>query len=110
MKQYRIDELRLEDYETLKTHLDERFGPCPVEGLYWIPLDDGVLDEVQAAHKDCQPFYFAVELQPEEVTFELLIRSRNRVRCDCIHYANPLQREHIISFADTMFVMLRILS
>jgi hypothetical protein len=101
MKQYRIDELRPEDHEKIKAYLNERFGPCHVAGLYWV---------VQAAHRDCQPFYFAVELKPTALSFELLIRTRNTVRCDCIHYANAEQRERIIRFADAMFETLKILS
>jgi hypothetical protein len=110
MKQYRIDELRPKDYESLKTYLDEDFGPSQMEGIYWIPVHDDLLDEVQSAHTDCQPMYFAVELKQEAISFELLIRTRNRVRCDCIHYANALQRQSIISFADTMFETLKILT
>lgn len=110
MKQYRIDELRAEDYEKLRAHLDQHYGPCHMKGLYWIPLQGHLLDDVQKAHRDCQPFCFAVELRPKEVCFELLIRTRNRLRCDCIHYANRAQRESIIAFADDMFETLRILT
>lgn len=110
MRQYRIDELRPADHEKLKRHLDEHYGPCQVEGLYWIPLQEDLLDDVQKAHGDCQPFCFAVELGQHEVSFELLIRTRNRVRCDCIRYANGAQRECIIQFADAMFEALKILT
>jgi len=110
MKQYRIDELRPEDYKKLKAYLDEHYGPCQMEGLYWLPLDDDLLDDVQAAHRDCQPFYFAIELRPTVISFELLIRTRNRVRCDCIRYANATQRQSIVQLADTIFETLKILS
>ena len=110
MRQYRIDELRPPDYEKLKAYLDEHCGPCQVEGLYWIPIEDDLLDEVQAAHKECQPLCFAVELKQTAISFELLIRTRKRIRCDCIQYANTMQRESIIRFADTMFATLKILS
>jgi hypothetical protein len=110
MKQYRIDELRPGDYEKLKAYLNERYGPSQMDDLYWISLEDHVLDEVQAAHKDCQPFCFAVELKPTAISFELLIRTRNKIRCDCIRYANTEQRESIIRFADTMFETVKILS
>jgi len=110
MKQYRIDELRPEDYGKLKAYLDEHYGPSQMEGLYWLPLDDDLLDDVQAAHTDCQPFYFALELRPTAISFELLIRTRKRVRCDCIRYANAAQRESIVQLADAMFESLKILS
>ena len=110
MKQYRIDELRADDYQKLRDYLDEAYGPSRVEGLYWVPLQQNLLNKVQAAHIKCQPFYFAVELQPTSISFELLIRTTNRVRCDCIDYANPAQRENIIYFADKLFEKLKILS
>lgn len=110
MKQYRIDELRPEDHEKIKAYLNERFGPSQMESLYWVPLENDFLDVVQEAHRDCQPFCFAVELKPTAISFELLIRTRNRIRCDCIRYANVEQRERIIRFADDMFETLKILS
>jgi hypothetical protein len=108
MRQYRIDELRPGDHEKIKSYMDKSFGPSALNNLYWVPLEVPLLDEVQRAHKDCQPFFFAVELQPESVTFELLIRTKNRVRCDCIHYATWEQRESIIRFADQLFETLGI--
>ncbi len=110
MKQYCIDELRLNDYEKLKTYLNDRFGSSCLDGLYWVPLVDDLLDEVQASHTDCHPLYFAVQLEPLCISFELLVRTRNRVRCECIRYANGAQREHIIRFADTMFEALKVIT
>ncbi|MBW1740497.1 MAG: hypothetical protein JRJ42_05085 [Deltaproteobacteria bacterium] len=110
MKQYRIDELRPKDHEEIKAYFEERFGSSQMEGVYWIPLDPDLLDEVQAAHAECQPFYFAVVLQPTTISFEFLIRTRNRVRCDCIRYANDAQRDSIIHFADSIFETLKILT
>ena len=110
MRQYRIDELRPKQYEQIRDYLDAHYGPSHMEGLYWIPLEEDLLDEVQAAHHDCRPFWFALELRPHSVSVELLVRTRNRVRCDCIRYANAAQRESIIRFADTMFETLKILT
>lgn len=110
MKQYRIDELRPNDYEKIKGYLDERFGSSQMEGIYWVPLDSDLLDQVQGAHVDCQPFCFAVVLEPTVIAFELLIRTRNRIRCDCIRYANEEQRDSIIRFGDSIFETLKILA
>jgi hypothetical protein len=108
MRQYRIDELRLADYEKIKSHMDDSFGPSALDGLYWVPVEQGLLDEIQIAHTGCQPFYFAVELQEDCISFELLIRTKERIRCDCIQYATWEQRESIIRFADRMFDALQI--
>lgn len=103
MKQYVIDELRPPDYENLKSALGERFGPPDLGGVYWIPLEPKLLTDSQAGHGDCQPFYFAVELQERSMACELLVRTRERVRCSCVAYATQLQRNWIIQVIDDLF-------
>ena len=108
MKQYLIDELRPDDYQRLKAYLDENFGASSVAGLYWIPLRSELLDTVQQAHTQCQPFYVAVELEPDRLACELLGRTTNRVRCDCIQYATEIQRNWIIQSIDAIFEKLNL--
>ena len=33
------------------------FGDSCVDGLYWVPVDEAVLSEVQLAHDACAPFF-----------------------------------------------------
>jgi hypothetical protein len=108
MKQYVIDQLRPEDLESIKSYLDERFGAKAIAGIYWIPLDSPDLTEIQADHTACQPFYFAVELLPTRLSCELLVRSRNIIRCNCIQYATQKQRNRLIDLIDGMFEHLEI--
>ncbi|MBL7181207.1 MAG: hypothetical protein ABIK98_15100 [Pseudomonadota bacterium] len=103
MKQYVIDQLRPEDYEAVKAYLDENFSSSPVEGIYWIPLDQDILTDVQAEHTQCQPFYFAVDLEQNFMASELLVRTKNRMRCSCMGYATEKQRNWIIQVADAIF-------
>lgn len=111
MRQYLIDELRPDDYEKLKDYLDKTYGSeQPVSGMYWIPLDPALADSVQEGHIDCQPYFFAVILEPMSISFELLLRTRKRVKCDCIHYADGRQRESIIALADSIFERLNLKS
>ena len=37
-----------------------------------------------------------------QVDFELLIRSRRIMRCNCIRYADKKQRDYLIDYADRM--------
>ncbi|MDH3575138.1 MAG: hypothetical protein OET57_19390 [Desulfobacteraceae bacterium] len=108
MKQYVIDELRPKDYELVKAHLEENFSTSDVGGIYWIQLDQSILSKIQAEHTDCQPFYFAVDLESNHITFELLIRTKNRIRCDCMRYATEKQRNWLIRLADSIFDTLEI--
>ena len=96
MKQYTIDELRYPDYEKIKKYLDDTYGASGVDGLYWMPVDEQLLSDVQRAHTSCAPFFMALELEEGRISGELLIRTRNRVRCDCIHYADERQRNWLI--------------
>jgi hypothetical protein len=75
MKQYVIDELRPKDYQMIKSFMDEKFGSSNVDGVYWIEL----------------------------IAFELLVRTKNRMRCSCMGYATENQRNWLIRVADAIF-------
>lgn len=108
MKQYVIDELRYADYEKLKDYLETHFGGSAMNQLYWIPVDEALLDAVQKAHTECHPLCFAIELEERRMAMELLVRTRNRMRCDCIRYANTEQRNWLIDSLDAIFEKLEI--
>jgi hypothetical protein len=102
MKQYVIDELRPGDYENVKAYMEENFKASSVPDLYWIPLDESLLGEVQLSHKDCHPFYFSVEISPQQIACELLVRTNQRMRCSCIDYATRNQRNWLIEKMDSV--------
>lgn len=108
MKQYVIDEIRFHDYEKLKAYFDKNVGVSSMEGVYWIELNEDMLTDVQKAHTDCKPFYMAIELEETRLSGELLVRTQNRIRCDCIHYATPEQRNYFIAVIDAIFEKLKI--
>ena len=110
MKQYVIDEIRPADYEKVKAYLDETFGDAGIDGLYWVPLDEALYSTVQREHAACAPFYMALELVPERLCGELLVRTKHRVRCDCICYATPDQRDWLIRTVDAIFEKLEIIT
>lgn len=110
MKQYVIDEIRPQDFETVKLYLDDTLGDSGVGGLYWLPVDEDLLSEVQQAHGDCAPFFMTLELGPDHLAGELLVRTRRRMRCDCIHYADERQRSWLIKTVDAIFDKLEIIT
>ena len=103
MKQYVIDELRPKDYQMIKSFMDEKFGSSNVDGVYWIELDHNILTPIQKEHTECQPFYFAAVLELNIIAFELLVRTKNRMRCSCMGYATENQRNWLIRVADAIF-------
>jgi hypothetical protein len=110
MKQYVIDELRPEAFEKLKAYLKEKFGSSSVGDIFWIPIDKDILTPVQAEHIECQPFYFAVDLESNFLACELLVRTKRNVRCDCMAYATQSQRNWLILLTDSIFTELNIIT
>lgn len=102
MKQYVIDQLRESDYYRIRDYLDERAEKTTFAEIYHVDLPAELYTGMQSAHDDCQPFYFAVNLTRRQVAFEWLVRSRQKLRCECVGYASREQRDHIIDFADNM--------
>ena len=108
MKQYVVDQLRYHDYEKLKGFLDQGYGEADLGAVYWIPLDPDVLAPIQREHLECQPHVVAVELAETRLSMELLVRTRTRIRCNCIAYATPEQRNRLIGRVDDMLEQLGI--
>jgi len=108
MKQYVIDELRWQDYEKIKAFLDKKLGPAEVDGIYWVSMEQELLTAVQIEHIECRPIYYIINLKPDTLSCELLLRTKSRMRCDCIRYANKAQTDRIIRFADDLMEKLEI--
>ncbi|MBU1054752.1 MAG: hypothetical protein KKC46_13145 [Proteobacteria bacterium] len=108
MKQYVIDELRHSDYEKIKTYLDENLEASDILGIYWLPIDEKFLAKEQAAHINCQPFFFIISLEDKLISIELLVRTRIRISCSCIDYATEKQRNWLIGYIDDMLNKLEI--
>ncbi|MBW2410721.1 MAG: hypothetical protein JRF72_13050 [Deltaproteobacteria bacterium] len=108
MKQFVIDELRPGDYEKLKTYLNDTLGAGDVDGLYWVRIAKEVFSDIQKDHQECQPFYFALDLESDRVVFELLVRTKSRIRCDCMAYATEAQCTWLMREMDAMFEKLEI--
>jgi hypothetical protein len=71
-------------------------------------LDEALYTPTQAAHMDCQPFYAAIRLSEQAVAVEFLIRTKNRMRCDCMGYATPEQTDWLMKRLDAMLAELEI--
>lgn len=102
MKQYVIDEFRLEDYEKVKCYLDEHCKAAGLFGVYWMTVPEHVLTDTQRAHTACQPYYVGIELEEDKLSCGLLIRSSTNIRCHCIAYATLEQRNWLIDTLDSM--------
>ena len=110
MKQYVIDEIRPQEHHKIKQYLDATYGSVEVGGIYWVPLSEEVLTDIQREHTNCQPFFFAIDLEEKRLSLELLVRTKNRIRCTCIAYASREQRIWIMEVVDAIFEKLDIVT
>jgi hypothetical protein len=102
MKQYVIDQLHGDEIEKIRKYLHSRLALSGVDGLFWLPVEDTVLSSLQQAHEPCKPHCVAIELEDGRLVCELLVRSRQQVRCDCMSYATVAQRNWLIDMVDAM--------
>jgi len=105
MRTYLIDDLTDKDYQTVLKAFDDLGLRGSLEGIYYLPLPEELLQGEQKAHLgDCGPFFMALEgvESPDQnsLRLELLVRARNKIRCSCVSYATPAQREHMIEYLD----------
>ncbi len=102
MRQYVVDELRKNELERVEQYLKNHCEAAGVNRLYWLKIPDELLSDIQAEHKDCAPFCIGIEITDDSVVFEMLVRSRQKLRCSCISYASEQQRGFILNFADRL--------
>jgi hypothetical protein len=102
MRQYLLDEISRPDIPRVREYLQDHAQASSLEGVWWVDVPEDLLSPEQFAHSGCRPFRFAVELGDDFLRFELLIRSRETMRCPCIGYATRSQRDFILAFADRL--------
>ena len=81
MRSILLDELLAPEIEAVTEYLTARAEPSGVEGLFWISLPPEMWNETQraalaeAGQEGGDGFRLAVEVGPEWVRFELLVRT-----------------------------------
>lgn len=109
MRNYMIDELNPADTQKIEDRFKELGLDGVVDGIYWLPLPDDILEPEQLRHKDdCGPHCLALECGDNYISLELLVRAKKTMRCSCIAYATSAQREHMMTFLDTFLKELEI--
>jgi hypothetical protein len=108
MKQYVIDGINLKDYHKLKEYLGKHLEAAPLEGIYWLELEQNILTPIQAAHESCGPHVFALMLENDYLSCELLVRIKTNIKCDCMGYATKKQRDWLIDQTDAILEKLSI--
>ncbi len=104
MRCYRIDDLLPEDLKRVTARMDELGWRGSMDGIWYMPLPDDMLEAEQREHlTECGPHILAVEAVDEStLQMELLVRARGKLRCSCVCYASPRQREAMIERLDSL--------
>jgi hypothetical protein len=103
MRTYVIDELDPAMVDKFKEYLSREEFSGPIDDIYWFFIPVELLTPEQKAHlNECGPFFFSLESGEDWLKLELLARCRGRIRCSCIAYATPEQRNWVIERLDTM--------
>ena len=108
MKQYVIDELRPADHDKVKAYLDDHYAVPGFEGLYHLPLVEDHLTGMQLAHAQCRPHYVALELHADRLVCELLVRTGQRIQCECMRYMTEKQRNWLVQTVENVLRYLEI--
>ncbi len=102
MRYFAIDDLSREERVVVKNYLKRNAQPAAIDNMFWLPLPEELLEELQKEHVECGPYFFGIELQDDFVNFELLVRSQTNLHCNCIGYATDSQRQFLMQFIDRL--------
>lgn len=103
MRCYLIEDFYPEQLQKITAALSDKGLAGSLDGIFYLPVPETLLTEMQREHaEECGPHIFVLEAMEDEGTLklELLMRAQNKLRCECVMYATPAQREYIISFLD----------
>jgi hypothetical protein len=111
MRSYYIDEFVPGELERLAGRLDSMELAAAMEELYWLPVPADMLTPIQKQHeRECGPYVLALELLDGALRLELLVRARNRLRCECVAYAEQKLVNHMITYLHSLLDDLKITS
>lgn len=109
MRSYHIDDLSENDLTALKARLEAMNLHSGMDGMYWLPVGEQHLSAVQREHAaQCGPYVMALELTDDALCLELLVRARNKLRCECVHYASPEVQAYMMHYVDDTLRQLHI--
>ncbi len=106
MRAYLVEDIYDDNAKKIVNALIELGLKGPIEGIFYLPVPEKMLEKEQHEHlKECGPYMMALEDidnvgDTHVFKLELLVRARKHMRCSCITYATPAQREHMINYLD----------
>ncbi len=108
MRAYLIDEISASNVERIDVFLKKNAITSNLEGLFWMKIPDDLLSPAQFQHRSCRPHVYSLELGPDWLKIELLIRSHKTMQCTCPAYCTAQQRNFVINAVHGMLETLNI--
>ena len=102
MRAYLIDELSSQDVEKTNQYLMQSALASGLEKIFWVPLPNHLLSDIQLRHHACQPFVFPVELGRKWVKMEFFVHSLKGLTCGCQDYPTQSQMIFILDWTHQM--------
>ncbi len=103
MRTYTIDQLEEGDIAAINSRLLDLELQAGLEGVYWLPVPKDMLTPLQTEHfEQCGPYCLALEVGPNAVHMELLVRGMGRISCGCLSFAAPSLRDHMIAYLEDL--------
>lgn len=97
MRYYVVDDINEDHLKLLADTLKDRGLASSMPGLFWLPIPEKLLSPIQKDHlAECGPYAAALEIVRDGLKLELLARARGRMRCECVSYAPPALRDHLM--------------
>lgn len=105
MRNYLLEDIYDEDLTKIVEALKELELAGPIEDIFYLPLPEELLHDVQKDHaSECGPYFMALEVMENCLKVELLVRAQNKIRCECVSYATPEQRNHMLDYIDQFII------
>ena len=109
MRTYTVDQLLEDDIAAINSRLLSMDLQAGLEGVYWLPVPLSMLTPLQKSHTaQCGPYCLALEVEANAVHMELLVRGQGRIRCECLSFAEPALRDHMITYLEDMLRELKV--
>ncbi|MBU0515955.1 MAG: hypothetical protein KJ621_14405 [Proteobacteria bacterium] len=108
MRQLLLDELSAEDVDRIRRWLADNAEASGLEGVYWVDVPEDLLSDRQRTEAGGRPYSFAVEVGPDYVKLEFLVRSRYSLHHPGTDFATAPQRLFILEYSDRMLQELKV--
>ncbi|MCA1945084.1 MAG: hypothetical protein LDL30_07345 [Desulfovibrio sp.] len=103
MRVYLVEQIDPDHVKRVAKRCKDMGCESSLEDLFWLPLPKTLLTEEQLEHDaECGPHSLALECGEDYLRLELLVRGRGPIRCSCIAYCTPAQREHMVNYFDNL--------